>query len=232
MSDVTDGRMMAALMRFAPLTGAGFAVLTAAAFLLMDKNPEPDASISKITGYWAPHHAHVHTASILLGYAAVLFACFGAAIWSRIRAANWSPLIAGVALLGTAVATVGQLAAATTYFALGDLADRQTTLPATLQTLHVFGSELSFPVAGGIELLLLAVAAAGIGARAFPRSLAYPALVIGALQLTSIGFIAFLLFLVWAVVAGIALAVPARAGGRTHTSATRSQNLHAERSTT
>jgi hypothetical protein len=94
-----------------------------------------------------------------------------------------------------------------TYVALGDLAAKPTMLPPTIQTLHVVGSELSYPIAGGLELLLLAVAAAGAAARAFPRWLAWSALPIGLLQLTPIGFTAFLLVLFWSAAASLALAV-------------------------
>jgi hypothetical protein len=92
-----------------------------------------------------------------------------------------------------------------TYLALGDIAAKPTALPATVQALHVFGAELSYPVAAGVELLLIAVAAAGIAGRAFPRWLAWSALPIGLLQLTPIGFTAFLLFLIWSATTGVAL---------------------------
>jgi len=200
-------RIRLATVRLAHLAGIAFAVATAVGFLLMGKNPEPDASISTVTRYWRTHHAHVSGAAIVLAYGGVLFALFGASLWSRIRESALHPLASAAALVGTAVAAVGLLASAMTYFALGDLAAKPTTLPATLQTLHVLGSELSYPIAGGLELLLLAVAAAGIATRAFPRWLAWSALPIGLLQLTTIGFTAFLLVLLWSAAAAVALAV-------------------------
>jgi hypothetical protein len=204
MNDPTRSRLPA-LRRLISLSGFAFAVSTAVGFLLMGKNPEPDAPIAAITRYWQTHHAHVSSAAIVLAYGGVLFALFGASIWSRLRRSAAHPLVGTAALLGTAVAAVGLLASAMTYFALGDLAAKPTALPATLQTLHVLGSELSYPIAGGLELLLLAVAAAGIATRAFPRWLAWSALPIGLLQLTTIGFTAFLLFLLWSAAASIAL---------------------------
>ncbi len=168
---------------------------------------QPGAPISAVTRYWQAHHAHVSSAAIVLAYGGVLFALFGASIWSRIRRSAVHPLAAASALLGTAVAAVGLLASATTYFALGDLAAKPTTLPATVQTLHVLGSELSYPIAGGLELLLIAVAATGLAARTFPRWLAWSALPIGLLQLTTIGFTAFLVFLLWSAAASVAMAV-------------------------
>jgi hypothetical protein len=197
------------------LSGIAFAVATAVGFLLMGKNPEPDASISTVTRYWQTHHAHVSSAGIVLAYGGVLFALFGASIWSRIRGAALHPVLGAMALVGTAVATAGLLASAMTYFALGDLAARPTTLPATTQALHVLGSELSYPIAGGLELLLLAVAGAGITTRAFPRWLAWSALPIGLLQLTTIGFTAFLLFLLWSATASVVMTVQPEAAAPT-----------------
>jgi hypothetical protein len=195
------------LARLAPLAGVGFAVATAAGFLLMGKNPEPDASIRTITGYWAGHHAHVSAAAIVLAYGGVLFAFFGTSIWARLRVSLVHPLIKGSVLVGTSIAAVGLLASAMAYLALGDIAAKATTLPATVQTLHVFGAELSYPIAGGIELLLLAVAAAGIANHVFPRWLSWTALPIALLQLTPVGFTAFLLFLAWSAATSVALLV-------------------------
>ena len=206
MNDPTRTRLDL-LVRLVPLAGVGFAVTTAVGFLVMGKNPEPDAATSAITRYWGVHHAHVHIAAIMLAYGGVLFALFGTSMWARIRGAALHPLLQGTALVGTAVAAAGLLASAMTYFALGDIAAKSTTLPPTLQAIHVLGAELSYPIAGGVELLLLAVAAAGIAGRAFPRWLAWSALPIALLQLTTIGFAAFLLFLVWSAAASVLLVV-------------------------
>ena len=193
--------------RLAPLAGIAFAVSTAAGFLLMGKNPEPDASLSAVTGYWGPHHASISSAAIVLAYGGVLFALFGVAIWSRIRRSSVHPLVGASALLGTAVATVGLLLSAMTYLVLGDIAAKPTTLPATVQTLHVLGSEPSYPIAGGLELLLLAVAVSAIATRSFPRWLGWSALALGLLQLTTIGFTAFLVFLLWSAAASVVMVV-------------------------
>jgi hypothetical protein len=200
--------------RLAQLTGILFAVSTAVGFSLMGRNPEPDASISTVTRYWQAHHEHVSAAAIVLAYGGLFFAVFGTTLWSRIRGSGLHPLIGASALVATAVASVGLLANAMVYFALGDLATKPNTLPATLQTLHVLGSELSYSIAGGVELLLVTVAVAGIQGRAVPRWLAWSALPIALLQLTPIGFTAFLLCLPWSCAASVALvAQPAAVPG-------------------
>lgn len=196
------------LGRCVPLAGVAFAVLTAAAFLTMGKNPEPDVPISEVTSFYAAHDANFVTGGIMLAYAAILFALFGMGIWARIHRAGLHPVVACAALVGTAVATVAQLAGAMTYYVLGDIGGKHTISAPAIQTLHLVGSELSLPIAGGVEILLLAVAAAGIFAGMFPRWLAWSALVIGVLQLVpSIGFTAFLVFLLWTAIASVAMAL-------------------------
>jgi hypothetical protein len=56
-------------------------------------------------------------------------------------------------------------------------------------------------------LFLLAVATAGIAGHVFPRWLAVPALVLAIVYFTPFGFYASLLFLPWAAVTGIVMAV-------------------------
>lgn len=46
---------------------------------------------------------------IVLMYAAVFFALFGIAVWARIRATTLHLVVAGVALVATAIATAGDL---------------------------------------------------------------------------------------------------------------------------
>jgi len=69
------------------------------------------------------------------------------------------------------------------------------------------GSDGSLAGSASTFLFLLAMAGAGILARALPRWLAWTALLLGVLQLVpnQIGFVASLGFLVWTAAAGISL---------------------------
>jgi hypothetical protein len=193
--------------RVVSLAGAGFAALTVAGYLVIGPNPDSGASTSTIAHYYAAHHAHILMAGTLFGYSTILFALFGVAVWSRIRRTALHPIVAGVALVGTAVATAGDLAAANTWYLLGDIGNNHTTSPAALQALHVFVS--AGVGVSGTAILLLAVALAGITARAFPRWLAWSALVLGILQLAPtpglVGFFAGLAILPWTFAASIAM---------------------------
>ncbi len=202
--EVVDPAAADRLGRFVPLAGVVYVALTVAAFLLMGPYPDSGASVSKIMEFYSTNHGHVSEGGILLAWASIFFVIFGAALWARIREAALHPLVAGAALVAIAVAATGQLTYASTYFTLGDIGHMHTTTPAALQAWHILGSELLLPDTVGITILLLAVALAGIVAGAFPRSLAWPALVLAILQLvTPVGFLASLVFLLWTLVTSI-----------------------------
>jgi hypothetical protein len=205
----TSDERASRLGRFAPLGGAGFAVLTVVGYLVIGQNPDSDASTSTITAYYAAHHAHVHAAGIILGYATLLFALFGVAVWARIRREALHPVVAGAALVATAAATVSSLANASAWYVLGDVGSTHTISPGALQTLHISVSAGDLPSVAGVGILLLTVAFAGVTTRAFPRWLAWSALVLGILQLIPtpglIGFFAGLAVLPWTFAAGIVM---------------------------
>jgi hypothetical protein len=197
------------LGRFVPLAGAGSAALTVAGYLVIGPNPDSGASTSKINAYYAAHHAHVFAAGILLMYSTILFALFGVAIWERIRRTALHPIFAGAALVATALATSSNLANASAWYLLGDIGDTHTISPGALQTLHISVSAGDLPSVAGLGILLLTFASAGILARAFPRWLAWSALVLGISQLLPtpgpFGFFTGLAFLPWMLAASISM---------------------------
>jgi hypothetical protein len=197
------------LGRFAALAGAGSALLTVAGYLVIGPNPDSDASTSTVRSYYSTHHAHVYVAGILLFYSAILFAVFGVALWARIRAADLHPVVAGAALAATAIATVSNLNYASAWYVLGDLGGKHTITAAAIQSLHISVSAGDMPSGGGLAILLLAVALAGLLARAFPRWITWSALVLGVLTLTptpgEVGFLSGFVILLWTLAASIAL---------------------------
>ena len=208
--------------RFVPLAGVVFAAFTVVGDLVIGPFPDTNTPISKLTSFYAANHAQVAAGGFLFGLAAIFLALFGAAVWVRIRAASVHPVIAAAALVGTAVAAAGALNGAGAYSTVGEIGSQKGLSPAALQAWHIGGAAGRFD--GGTVVLLLAVAAAGITGRAFPGWLAWPALAFAILEVTPFGFLASLLVLLWAAVAGILMtmrpgdAVPA---ARTATAALR-----------
>jgi hypothetical protein len=191
-------------VRLVPLAGVVFAALIVAGDLTIGKFPDTNASISKLTRFYAADHARVATGGWLYGVAAVFLAIFGATMWQRIRTTNVHPIVAGAALVGTAITASAQLTSANAYSTLGEIGDQHGITPAALQAWHISGSA-GGGIDGGMIILLLAVATAGIAGHAFPRWLAWPALALAILQLTPLGFIASLLTLAWAAATGIVM---------------------------
>jgi hypothetical protein len=193
------------LARLVPLAGVAFAVLTMAGYLTIGPYPDSDASIPELTSFYAAHHSQVAAGGQLLGLAAIFFALFGTAAWARIRASDLHPIVAGTALVATAMAAVSWVDGAGTYSVLGEIGHQPWLAPAALQALQVSGTVGG--IDGGTVLFLLAVATAGIAGHVFPRWLAWPALVLAIVYFTPFGFYGSLLFLLWAAVTGIVMAV-------------------------
>ena len=222
---MNDSHAAAWLGRFGPLAGAGSAVLTVVAYLVIGANPDSDASTATISAYYSAHHAHVYLSGMLLMYAAILFALFGAAAWARIRETTLHPILAGTVLIATAVVTASDLSYASSWYQLGDLGNKHTISPAAIQGLHITVAAADLPGVAGLGTFLIAFAAAGILGRTFPRWLAWPALALGILQLVptpgaAAGFAAGLLILPWMVAAAIVMyrrgpAGPNRRSGQT-----------------
>lgn len=199
------GSMKSGWTRWLPLSGVVFAVVAMAGNLTIGDFPDTDTPVGKLTTYYASHHAGLGRGGTLLGYSVVFFAMFGIALWSRVRCSAAAPVIAGGVLLGVALVAVDMITSSNTYYTLGQIGAKSTTSPQAVQAWHITGS------AGGVGadsiVFLLAIASAGILARALPRWLAWSALVLAIMHVTPLGFLAFLLFYVWAVAAGIALTV-------------------------
>lgn len=193
------------LDRVTPLSGPVFAVLAVAGYLTIDKFPDEATSVSTLTSYYAAHHAQVGRGGVLLGYSVIFFALFGAAVWARIRRSPAPPVLAAAALVGAALNAADLFSSSGAYVTLGDIGGLRTTAPAALQAWHIAGA--TGQVSAGIIVLLVAVAAAAFVARAFPRWLAVSGLVLVVLQFTPLGFLSFLLFHLWVLVAGITMAV-------------------------
>jgi hypothetical protein len=197
----------AATGRLAALGGAGFLVTSIAGDLVIGAFPDPDTPAGQLTSFYAKHHAQVLAGGWLLTLSGVFFALFGSAVWARIRQAPGNPMLAGLAMIGVALTAVTTLEGAGTYGLLGGIGGQHAVTPAALQAWHIAASSGSLADGAATFIFLLAVAGAGILARALPRTLAWSALALAVLQLLpdQLGFLASLAFLLWAAVAGIVM---------------------------
>ena len=198
--------------RIAALGGLGFAVASIAGDLAIGPFPGPSTPAAQLVPYYAAHHAQVLTGGMLLGLSGILFVPFGLAVWARIRQAQASPLLTGLAMIATTLVALTSLASAGVYGVLGDIGGQPAISPAALQAWHIMGSEGSLADGASTFLFLVAAAVAGLAARAIPRWLAWPALLLAVLTLLPhpFGFLASMVFLAWTAAAGITLLVARR----------------------
>ena len=199
----------AAAGRLAALGGLGFAVASIAGDLIIGPVPGPATPAVQLVLFYAAHHAQVLAGGMLLGLGGVLFVPFGLAVWARIRQAPASPLLAGLAVIATAMVALTTLAGAGVYGMLGDIGGQSGISPVALQAWHIMGSDGSLADGASTFLFLLMAALAGLAARAVPRWLGWPALLRAVLLMTTgpFGFLASLVFLAWTAAAGITLLV-------------------------
>jgi hypothetical protein len=134
----------------------------------------------------------------------VFLAVFGASLWARLREADGPAFIGATVLIGTALSAMAELESGATYAMLGRIGNDNTVDPAALQAWHIASG---FGIGGGTTVLLLGLFAAGLLSRALPAWLGVVGLILGIAQMTSFGFLAGLLFLPFAVITGIVLAV-------------------------
>lgn len=194
---------LTAIERLLPLAGTVFAALTVAGTLIIDAFPDESTPVRRLVNYYAQHHAQVGRGGRLMEYAAAFLALFGAALWLRARAVH--PVLGAIALIGTAVAVTEQVADNASYATLGQIGGLSTTTPEALQAWHISGALGQVDM--GLPMLLLAAGLVGLTGTTVPRWLGWTALVLAVGFFTPLAFFASMLFLLWAFVGGIVLAV-------------------------
>jgi hypothetical protein len=204
------------LTRILPLAGVAYAALIIAGDLTIGDFPGPDTSLSELSRYFAAHSSQVLTGGELMIWGGLALGLFGIAVWARVRAVAGPPVVAGLMLVGTAVAVVAELIGAGSYVTLGNIGANPHVTPQALQAWHV-GSQFG---GGGGTLLMLGLFGAGVFSPAVPRWLAWSALVLAVAEVTPYGFLASMLVLLWTAVAGIVLTVHSHAPTPSRLSAT------------
>ena len=194
-------RRLTAFTRVLPLAGVAYAALTVAADLTIGEFPGADTPLPELSRYFAAHSSQVRIGGELMIWAGLALGLFGIAVWTRVRDAAGGHVVAGIMLVGTAVAVVAELIGAGSYVTLGNIGANPDVTPEALQAWHV-GSQFG---GGGGTLFLLGLFAAGVFSRAIPRWLGWSALVLGIAEVTRFGFWASMLVLIWTAVAGIIL---------------------------
>jgi hypothetical protein len=187
-----------ALLRWLPLAGALYAVLTITGDLVVDAFPDESTPLAKLTSYYVAHHAQVGRGGRLMEISAIFLALFGVALVVRLRDSR--PVAAAIIAVATATACLAVAYEGATFGFLGENATDPNLSPQALQAWHV--SAAGFGTSVPTVLLVVGLVLAG---RAIPAWLVWPAVVLAVLQLTPVGFLAGMVMLLWFAVAGVAL---------------------------
>jgi hypothetical protein len=193
-------------LRFAPLAGLFFVVLTVVAFLgLGGDTPDIDSSPQEVAAFFSTHSGREESAAFLLSIAVVFLVIFGASLRAALRppggvSDGWS----SVAFGGVLVASAGFLVAAAVRLALAEAADKQVP-PAAVQALNALDNAAFLPFASGLGIMLLGAAGAMIGMPGLMRGLGWLALMIGIVVFTPLGELGFFASGIWIILASCAL---------------------------
>jgi hypothetical protein len=195
------------ITRWLPLAGVGYAVLQLAGDMVIGDFPDETTSPAKLVSYYAAHHDHVAQGGRLMLAGCAFLGLFVAGVVVRCRHHFGATAVIAV---GGAAMLAAEVASGSTYTLLGSIGAESGINPIALQSWHVAGAAFGIGVA--TTVFLLGVALAGIVGDAVPGWIAWSALVLGIGVMTpSVGFLASMLSLLGYLVAGIALAVRARA---------------------
>jgi hypothetical protein len=192
-----------------PLSGIGAVLLIAIGFIVGGEPPDIDAPAQEVATFYADHDGDQQIAAALVALGALLFLTFTAAIVTLLRRARGdaSPA-ATVSFAGGIVFVVGLAILAGLTFTLGDAADDVGA--ETIQTIHVLGLDMFFPLAVGVAAFMLGTGIAARGTDALPAWLSWAAIVIGVLAVTPAGFLAFLALGLWTLIVSVVLFMRAR----------------------
>lgn len=191
------------VVRWLPLAGAAFGLSQIAGNLVIDKFPDEDTSTSALVRYYADHHAQVHRGGEILAIGSLFLGLFVAGLVVRCRHHFGA---AAVIAVGGAAMLAAEIASGSTYALLGSMSTETGIDPAALQAWHISGAGFGIGVATSV--FLVGVGMAGTIAHAVPGWIGWSALVLGiGILVPPVGFFASMLSLLWALVAGITLAV-------------------------
>lgn len=186
------------------MTGAVFAVLLVASFVVAGETPGADDSVEEVVSFYSDNESEVVISAILSGLSAVFLLFFVGSLGSVLRSAEGpTEGLSAVARAGGVVAAVGVLIFAGLLFTLGDAAD--TLEPEATQALNALNADFFFPLAGGLATLLFATGLVAVQSRVLPGWLGWSALVIAVVTFSPLGFVAFLASIAWVLVTSVLL---------------------------
>ena len=167
---------MSRLARYAPLTGAMFAILSAATIIITPASPSSSASGATVISFYEAHGS-TEQKSVLISMAALVFFMFFAGTLRTHLRTQTSGSLPALSLAGATLFTAGLSLSAGFAFALADVPTKIQA--ATAQTLNMLDEDVFFTMEIGIAVFTLATGLAILCSGALPKWLGWLAIVIG-----------------------------------------------------
>jgi preprotein translocase subunit YajC len=200
--------------RYGAAAGVLFVILVVVGSLISGAPPSPDDSVREIADYYEDHTGTIKAGAFLTGLATVAFLWFLGSLWSTLRRSEDTRRLATIATGG---GIVGLITAITSIALNATVALAIDSTGATASVNPKFIYLLSGTIAGmgnfGIAVLVGATAVAALRTGVFPAGLAWASVVLAvgwlvaglivasdATAIFTIGFVAFLLWLIWVLV--------------------------------
>jgi hypothetical protein len=194
----------------APLTGVVFVALLAATLILAGEGIDPEDGRREVLEYYQDNDGELMASGFLGGFAVIFFLFFAGWLRKVLRGAEGpGGVLSAVAFAGAIVFAGAGAFASTLVIGLSESFDDID--PAAVEALNALAWNYFVPFAVGMATFILATGISVVRHGALPRWLGWAAVVLGVAGFTPAGFFAFLLALVWILVASVLLTLQARA---------------------
>jgi hypothetical protein len=193
-----------------PATGIVFVVLLAITLILAGEGVDPADGAEEVLSYYSDNEDQVLISGFLGGLAAVFFLFFAGWLRKVLREAEGpGGALSAVSFAGAIIFAVGGAVASTLSIALAESFDDID--PTAFEAVNAIAYNWFIPFAVGFSTFLLATGISAVRHGALPSWLGWSAIVLGVATYTPAGFFAFVLGLVWVLVASVLLTMRARA---------------------
>jgi hypothetical protein len=197
-----------------PLSGIAFVALTVIGLAVAGSSPSPDAAADEVVSFYRDNENRARTGIWFLAFAMPFLPLFASSLAGLQRPEGqdarvvWRRLL----LVGSAIMSATLGVAITTQLALADSTEPQIA-PEVMQALNVMAGHVVYALLPATGTMMLGAAGWLLGRERVQGWLGWAALILGiGLFVPFFGVLAFLLSLVWIIVASITL-FRARAAG-------------------
>ena len=194
------------LSRWAPLSGTVAGIFIAVSFFSGGSSPDDNAPASQVFRFYLNHATGQKVSAILGTLGAAFLVFFAVAMASRIRTSGGRSWLANGAIGGAVFAAAGLVPLFALSFILAN--DIKFLTVSSAQTLNVLENDFFLPIVAGFFVFGIVGGLAAVVSRAPVRWMGWVLFAFGILAIVPpISFFAFLAMFLWALVAGIWLAV-------------------------